>query len=103
MLKRLQNNPIENNVKFKKYPNSTTFAFSVWLLHSSVIIVADALVQSYILRSIKTYQDVALFFAITFCGLSKDQSWPLRFENMELNSADNKKINITHGGKGNEL
>ena len=84
LLKRLQNKPIENHVKFKKFPKSTTVASSVWLLHSLVIIVTDALVQSYIIGSTNTYQDVALFFAITFCGLS--QSWPLRFDNMGLNS-----------------
>ena len=62
----------ENHVQFKKFPNSTTVAFSVWLLHGSVTNVAAALVQSYILESTNSYQDIAPFFAIAFCGLSQD-------------------------------
>ena len=45
LLKLLQNNPIKNDVKFY----STNVAFSVWLLHSSVIIVVDAVAQAYVL------------------------------------------------------
>ena len=86
LLKRLQNNPIKNHVKFKKFPKSTRVAFSFWLLHSLVIVLVDALAQAYILGSADQYQNVVVLFAVTFCGLSQDQSWPLRFDNMELNS-----------------
>ena len=58
LLKRLQNNPIKNHVKF----NNTNVAFSVWHLHLSVIIVADALAQAYILGSTDKYQDITLLF-----------------------------------------
>ena len=86
LLKRLQNNPIKNNVKFKKFPKSTHGAFSFWLLHSLVIVLGDALAQAYILGSVDQYQNVVVLFAITFCGLSQDQWGPLRLDNMKLNS-----------------
>ena len=54
LLKRLQNNPIKNHVKIKKIPKNTHVAFPFWLLHSSVIILADALAQAYILVRIST-------------------------------------------------
>ena len=92
LLKRLQNNPIKNHVKFKKFPKSTHVAFSFWLLHSSVIVLSDVLAQAYILGSGDQYQNAAVFFAVTFCGLSQDQWWPLIFDNMELNS---KKLTTT--------
>ena len=81
LLIRLHNNTIKN------MSNSTAhmLAFSVWLLHSLVIIVADALAQAYITGSTYTYQDIALLYAVTFCRLSQDQSWPLRVDKMELN------------------
>ena len=82
LLKRLQNNPIKNHVKFKKFPKSTHVAFSF----SLVIVLVDALVQAYILGSADQYQNVVVLFAVTFCGLSQDQWWPLRFDNMDLNS-----------------
>ena len=59
LLKRLQNNTIKNHGKF---PNRTNVAISFWLLHSSVIIVADARVQVYIIWSTDKYQDVARFY-----------------------------------------
>ena len=105
LLKRLQNNPIKSHVKFKKFPNSTDVAFSFWLLHSSVIVLADALAQAYILGSADQYHNAVVLFAVTFCGLSQDQCWPLRFDNMELNS---EKLTTTRSnhfltGKGNQL
>ena len=55
-------------------------------LHSSVIVLADALAQAYFLGSADQYKKAVVFFVVTFCGLSQDQWWPLRFDNMELNS-----------------
>ena len=72
LLKRLQNNPMKNHVKFKKLPKSTHVAFSFWLLHSSVIILTDAPAQAYILGSADQYQNAVVLFAVTFCGLSQD-------------------------------
>ena len=86
LLKRLQNNPIKNHVKFKKFPKCTHVVFSFWLLHCVVIVLVDALAQAYIVGSADQYQNVVVFFAVTLCGLSQDQWWPLRFDNMELNS-----------------
>ena len=71
-LKRLQNNPIKNHVKFKKFPKSTHAAFSIWLLHSSVIVLADSPAQAYILGSAGQYQNAVVLFAVTFYGLSQD-------------------------------
>ena len=81
----------------QEIPKSTHVAFLFWILRSSVIVLADALAQAYILGSADQYQNAVVLFAVTFCGLSQDQCWPLRFDNMELNSekADNNKINIT--------
>ena len=86
MLKRLQNNPMKNYVKFKKFPKSTHVAFSFWLLHNFVKVLVDALARAYILGSADQYQNVVVLFAVTFCGLSQDQWWQLRFDNMELDS-----------------
>ena len=68
LLKQLHNNPIQNHVKFK----STHVAFSFCLLHSLVIVLVDALAQAYILGSADQYQNAAVLFAVTFCGLSQD-------------------------------
>ena len=73
LLKRLQNNPIKNHVKFKKVPKSTHVAFSFWLLHSSVIVLADALAQACIFGTADQYQNAVVLFAVTFCVLSQDQ------------------------------
>ena len=95
LLKRLQNNPIKNHVKFKKFSKSTRVAFSFRLLHSLVIVLVDALAQTYILGSADQYQNVVVLFAVKFGGLSQDQRWPLRFDNMELNS---EKLTYTEYG-----
>ena len=50
------------------------------------IVFVDALAQVYIFGSADQYQYAIVLFAVTFCGLSQDQWWPLRFDNMELNS-----------------
>ena len=73
LMKRLQNNPIKNDVKLKKIPNSTHVAFSFWLIHSSVIVLVDVLAQAYILGSADQYQIAVVLFAVTFYGLSQDQ------------------------------
>ena len=57
------------------------YYFSFWLLHSLVILLVDALAQAYILGSGDQYQNVVVLFAVTFCGLSQDQWWPLRIDN----------------------
>ena len=71
LLKRLQNNPIKNHVKFKKFPKSIHVAFSFWLLHSLVIVLVDALAQAYILGSADRYQNVVVLFAVTYVGFHK--------------------------------
>ena len=91
LLKRLQSNQIKDHVSFTKVPHSTNNALSFWLVHSSVITVADAIAQAYVLGSADKYQDVALLLRRSILQAfdnSKALPWPPTADNMELSSEE---------------
>ena len=51
LMKRLQNNLKKIMSNSRNSQKSTHVAFSFWLMHSSVIVLADVLAQAYILGS----------------------------------------------------
>ena len=55
LMKRLQNNRKKIMSNSRNYQKSTHVAFSFWLMHSSVIVLADVFAQAYILGSAMSF------------------------------------------------
>jgi hypothetical protein len=60
LLKRLQNDPVKDDVSFVKVNRDKGDAISFWLVYSSKTTVSNALARAYTLGSADKYQDVAL-------------------------------------------
>ena len=93
LLKRLQNNPIKNHVTFQKVPKSTHVAFSFWFLHSSVIVLADALPQAC-----GSVPERRCLFCVTNGGHKDSTIW-----NSILKSWQQQDHHHSLTGKGNQV
>ena len=79
LLKRIQNDPINDHVSFTKVDHDKADAVSFWLVYSSNITVADAIARAFTLGSADKYQDVALHLRHNIMQAfreSKGLPWP---------------------------
>ena len=89
LLKRLQNDPIKDDVSFMKVNRDKGDAISFWLVYNSKTTVSNALARAYTLGSADKYQDVALLLRhdiLQAFSLSKGLPWPPTADDMELSS-----------------
>ena len=87
LLKRLQNDPIKDDVSFMKVNRDKGDAISFWFVYNSKTTVSNALARAYTLGSADKYQDVALLLRhniLQAFSLSKGLPWPPTADDMEL-------------------
>lgn len=87
LLRRLQNDPINDRIDFTKVQHRTNHRVSFWFVHSSKISVSEALAQAYHLGAADKYQAVALLLRgdiLDAFSKSEDLPWPPTANNMEL-------------------
>ena len=90
ILKRLQNNPINDHISFTKTHPEKGDAISFWLIYSSNITVSNSLAQAYTLGTTGKCQDVALHLCSSILQAYSEtaaQVWPTA-DDMEIGNVN---------------
>ena len=91
LLKRLQNNPINDHISFTETHTEKGDAISFWLVCGSNITLSNALAQAYTLGTTDKCQDVALHLRSSILQAYSEtaaQVWPPTVDDMEIGNVN---------------